>query len=71
MPDLATLRARLRNVNIEYSALLALLKSEAHGRTMRMAQLRADRQRLMALLETSLQSSNARPPLPAAHRQSA
>jgi hypothetical protein len=68
MPDLATLRARLRNVNIEYSALL---KSQAHGRTMRMAQLRADRQRLMALLETSLQSSTARPPLPAAHRQSA
>jgi hypothetical protein len=68
MPDLPTLRARLRNVNIEYTALL---KSDVRGRAIRMAQLRADRQRLMALLETSLRSGTSRTLLPVAHRQSA
>jgi hypothetical protein len=70
MPDPATLRAQLRDVNIEYSALL---KSKADGRTMRMARLRADRRRLMALLDggTPLRLGSRRPIFPAAHRQSA
>ena len=69
MLDRATLRTQLRNVNIEYSALL---KSEVHGRSKRMAQLRADRRQLMALLDDGrLRPHSDRPILHVAQRQSA
>jgi hypothetical protein len=74
MVDYATLRSRLWDVNIEYSALV---RSNAEGRLERMAQLRAERKTLMALLagETGLRLVSDNPPapleLPVAHRQSA
>ena len=70
MLDPAMLRTQLRNVNIEYSALL---KSDVSNRVMRMAQLRAHRQRLMALLdgETLLDPVSDWPVLPVPHHRSA
>ena len=74
MVDYAALRSRLWDVNIEYSALV---KSKTEGSLSRMAQLKAERKTLMALLagETGLRlvSDNPRAPpeLPVAHRQSA
>jgi hypothetical protein len=74
MVDYATLRSRLWEVNIEYSALV---KSNAEGRLERMTQLRAERKTLMALLagETGLRLVSDNPPahpeLPVPHRQSA
>ena len=69
MVDYAALRSRLWDVNIEYSALV---KSKTEGRLARMAQLKAERKTLMALLagETELRLVSDNPMLPAAHRQS-
>ena len=74
MVDYAALRSRLWDVNIEYGALV---RSNAEGRLARMAQLKAERKTLMALLagETGLrlvsENPGAPPELPVAHRQSA
>jgi hypothetical protein len=73
MVDYAALRSRLWEVNVQHSALV---KSNAEDRLARMAQLRAERKTLMALLagETGLRlvSENPRAPpeVPVAHRQS-
>ena len=70
MVDYAALRNRLWDVNIEYSALL---KTKTEVSLSRMAQLKAKRKTLMALLAGDtvprLDSNNTM--LPAAHRQSA
>jgi hypothetical protein len=74
MVDYAALRSRLWDVNIEYSALV---RSKGEDRLARMAQLRAERKTLMALLagEAGLrlvsENQGAPPELPVAHRQSA
>ena len=70
MVDYAALRSRLWDVNIEYSALV---KAKTEGSLARMAQLKAERKTLMALLagDTTLRLVSANPMLPAAHRQSA
>jgi hypothetical protein len=74
MVDYAALRSRLWDVNIEYSALV---RSKGEDRLARMAQLRAERKTLMALLagEAGLrlvsEYPGAPPELPMAHRQSA
>jgi hypothetical protein len=70
MVDYAALRSRLWDVNTEYSALV---KSKTEGGLSRMAQLKADRKTLMALLagDTELRLVSDNPMLPVAHRQSA
>jgi len=70
MVDYAALRSRLWDVNIEYSALL---KTKTEVSLSRMAQLKAERKTLMALLggETELRLVSDNPMLPVAHRQSA
>jgi hypothetical protein len=70
MVDYAALRNRLWDVNIEYSALL---KTKTEVSLSRMAQLKAERKTLMALLggETELRLVSDNPMLPVAHRQSA
>jgi len=68
--EIALLRTKLREVNIEYSALL---KTKTEVSLSRMAQLKAERKTLMALLggETELRLVSDNPMLPAVHRQSA
>jgi hypothetical protein len=46
--DASTLRTRLRQVNLEYSALVRQRSGE--GRFVRMGELRAERRALMALI---------------------
>jgi hypothetical protein len=46
--DVSTLRTRLRQVNLEYSALVRARTGE--GRFVRMGELRAERKALMALM---------------------
>jgi hypothetical protein len=46
--DVCTLRTRLRQVNVEYSALVRARSGE--GRFVRMSELKAERKALMALM---------------------
>jgi hypothetical protein len=46
--EMSAIRTRLRNVNVEYSALVKDKSGE--GRYVRMSELRAERSELMALL---------------------
>jgi hypothetical protein len=65
----SALRTRLRDVNVEYSALV---KNKAReGRSVRMAQLRNERAALMTLLSGAGESILVAPALDAADQLSA
>ena len=61
MSEIASLRSRLRAVNMQYSALLRTNAGEA--RPFRLAKLRAERQVLMSLISVHSRSEAKQRPL--------
>jgi hypothetical protein len=63
--EVCLIRTRLRQVNVEFSALLRAGSSE--GRFVRMSELKAERKALMALMAQALVSGSRRHPVPRQH----
>jgi len=62
--EMALLRTKLREVNIEYSAQVRMQAGE--GRFARMGELRVERQALMALIAQARGETRERPRIPPA-----